>query len=319
MPVAGVDYPRNWEQFSDWFASEEACREYLEKLRWPHGFACPRCGAIAEAFRLSRDRLKCRACRHQTTATSGTVFERTRTPIRSWFAAIWYITNQKNGVSALGLKRVLGLGSYQTAWSMLHKLRRAMVRPDREPLSGLVEVDEIFFAGGPRRGTRKGQAQPVRDPRLDAIVGIAIEIHQPRGFGRIRLRQLTDKSENSVLPFIREEIAPGATLRTDGSAAYRNVRKYSYEQDRVVHLGSDIAAHVTMPGVHRVASLLRRWLTGTLQGAVQAKQLDYYLDEFTFRFNRRSSESRGLLFYRLLEQAVVTGPTRYSEIVKHNM
>lgn len=320
MPTAGVDYPKTWNQFLDWFGSEDACREYLERLRWPQGFCCTRCGVISEPFRLSRGRLMCRECRYQASVTAGTVFERTRTPLRSWFAAIWYITNQKNGVSALGLQRVLGLGSYQTAWSMLHKLRRAMVRPDRAPLGGLVEVDEMFFGGGPRRGTRKGQqrAAQIRDPRLDAIVGIAIEIHE-KGFGRVRLRRLQDKSENSMLPFICDEIAVGTTLRTDGSAAYRSVEELGYKRHKIVHLGSDKPAHITMPGIHRVASLLRRWLLGTLQGAVQSHQLDYYLDEFTFRFNRRSSQSRGLLFYRLLEQAVVTKPTLYREIAKHNI
>lgn len=244
---------------------------------------------------------------------------RTRTPLRSWLAAVWYVTNQKSGVSALGLQRVLGLGSYQTAWSMLHRLRRAMVRPDRDTLHGIVEVDETFL-GGPRRGTRRGRARAatqqykVQDDKLKAIVMIAVEMHQPEGFGRIRLRQVVDTSKASLLPFVYAEIEPGSTVCTDGLMAYRSLNKHGYDHKYTVIAGSDDPAHVSMPGVHRIASLLKRWILGTHQGSVQSHQLDYYLDEFTFRFNRRSSRSRGLLFYRLLEQAVVTKPTTYRNI-----
>jgi len=145
-PIAGKDYPTTWVQFLDWFHSEQACRDYLEKLRWADGLICPKCGVISHVERLSRARLICPACRHQATATAGTIFDKTRTELRVWFAAIWYITSQKHGVSALGLQRVLGLGSYETAWTMLHRLRRAMVRPDRELLHGEVEVDETYLA-----------------------------------------------------------------------------------------------------------------------------------------------------------------------------
>jgi len=319
-PIAGGHYPRNWNQYLDWFPDEESCQDYLERLRWPDGFYCTRCGVIADAFRLTRGRLMCRECRYQATVTAGTIFEKTRTPLRNWFAAIWYITSQKNGVSALGLRKALGFGSYQTAWAMLHRLRRAMVRPDRELLRGTVEVDEIFL-GGPRRGTRRGQERSAKlfDPKLNAIVAVAVEIHHPKGFGRIRLQQIEDKSEISLIPFICEEIQQGSTVRTDGSPAYGSVKKNGYKHVQSVQLGSDTPPHKSMPGVHRVASLLKRWLLGTLQGSVHSSQLNYYLDEFTFRFNRRSSDSRGLLFYRLLEQAVVTPPTTYRDITKHNM
>ena len=318
-PDAGRDYPRTWSQFLDWFPDEEACLRFLERLRWRHGFVCPKCGQAGEPFRASRKRLICRGCRHQCSVTAGTVFEKSRTPLRSWFAAVWYVTNQKNGVSALGLQRVLGIGSYQTAWTMLHRLRRAMVRPGRERLSGMVEVDETSV-GGPARGTRRGslpseEAEAKLPNSKKSIVAIAVEIHEPKGFGRIRLRRVPDASERSLLPFVRESIEPGSLIRTDGSFAYRSLPEHGYPRHRIVHLGSDEPAHVTMPGVHRVASLLKRWLLGTHQGSVQPQQLDYYLDEYTFRFNRRTSRSRGLLFYRLLEQAVVTGPLTYDEVV----
>jgi transposase-like protein len=145
-PEAGKDYPGNWNDFLDWFASEEACLAYLEQLRWPQGFVCPNCGAAGDPYRSSRSRLMCRGCSHQSTVTAGTIFDKTRTPLRVWLAAAWYVTNQKQGVSALGLQRVLGLGSYSTAWTMLHRLRRAMIQPDRERLKGVVEVDETYLA-----------------------------------------------------------------------------------------------------------------------------------------------------------------------------
>lgn len=297
----------------DWFPTDEACLKYLEKLRWPQGFVCPRCSGAAAAYRASRMRLMCSACRYQSTVTAGTVFEKTRTALRTWFAAVWYVTNQKHGVSALGLQRVLGLNSYQTAWVMLHRLRRAMVRPGRERLKGSVEVDETYIAIT-ERGTPKPPAGR-KSHTTKTLVAVAVEILDAKGFGRIRLRRIPLDSERYLLPFVREAVAPGSQVRTDGAAAYRSLPEHGYRHKRYVMAGSDIPAHSTMPGVHRVASLLKRWLLGTHHGAVQPSQLDYYLDEFTFRFNRRTSRSRGLLFYRVLEQAVITDPITYREIV----
>lgn len=317
MPVSGRDYPRTWDQFHDWFADEAACRRYLEGIRWRGGFVCPRCGEPGEAFRGSRGRWICRHCRYQCSVTAGTVFDKTRTSLRSWLAAVWYITNQKQGVTALGLQRVLGLGSYQTAWAMLHRLRRAMIRPGRERLSGVVEVDESVIgrsAPNKARDTEQKQQLAKHINALRSIVVIAVELKESKGFGRIRLRRVADRSENAVLPFVCESIEPGSIVRTDGSPAYRKLPRHGYRRDKTVMLGASDLAHVSMPGVHRVAALLKRWLLGTHQGAVKPKQLDYYLDEFTFRFNRRTSRSRGLLFYRMLEQALVTEPVTYAQI-----
>lgn len=312
QPMLGKDYPRTWSQFLDWFATEEACLAYLERLRWPTGFVCPHCGTAAHPGRASRSRLICRACRHQSSVTAGTIFDKTRTPLRVWLGAVWYVTNQKQGVSALGLQRVLGLNSYQTAWAMLHRLRRAMVRPGREQLKGNVEVDETYIAvtdrGKPK--SRVGR----KSHTTKTLVAVAVEIVDPQGFGRIRLRRIRADSERYLLPFVREVVAPGSKVHTDGSPAYRSLSEQGYRHKRNVMAGSDSPAHASMPGVHRVASLLKRWLLGTHHGAVQPGQLDYYLDEFVFRFNRRTSRSRGLLFYRLLEQAVVTEPMTYQNI-----
>ena len=311
-PIAEQDYPRTWSQFLDWFATNESCLLYVERLRWPQGFVCPRCGSAEQPNRASRTRFICRDCRHQSTVTAGTIFDKTRTPLKVWFAAMWYVTNQKQGVSALGLQRVLGVNSYQTAWAMLHRLRRAMVRPARERLKGNVEVDETYI-GITERSKPKSKAGR-KSQTTKTLVAVAVEILEPKGFGRIRLRRIPVESERYLLPFVREVVAPGSKVHTDGSSAYRSLSEYGYRHKRIVMAGSDTPAHSSMPGVHRVASLLKRWLLGTHHGAVQPDQLDYYLDEFVFRFNRRTSRSRGLLFYRLLEQAVVTEPVTYRKI-----
>lgn len=312
QPVLGKDYPRTWSQFLDWFATEEACLAYLERLRWPTGFICPHCGTAVQPGRASRSRLVCRACRHQSSVTAGTIFDKTRTPLRIWLGAAWYVTNQKQGVSALGLQRVLGLNSYQTAWTMLHRLRRAMVRPGREQLQGKVEVDETYIAIT-ERGKPKSRAGR-KSHTTKTLVAVAVEIVDPKGFGRIRLRRIRADSERYLLPFVREVVALGSMVHTDGSPAYRSLPQQGYRHEQHVMAGSTSPAHASMPGVHRVASLVKRWLLGTHHGAVQPDQLDSYLDEFVFRFNRRTSRSRGLLFYRLLEQAVVNEPVTYHDV-----
>lgn len=312
-PEAGKDYPRNWNEFLDRFGTEEACLSYLEALRWPQGFICPDCGVAAEPYRSSRTRLMCRSCGHQTTVTAGTIFDKTRTPLRVWLAGAWYLTNQKQGVSALGLQRVLGLGSYQTAWTMLHRFRRAMVRPERERLRGCVEVDETYLAITDREAPISATKR--KNSTSKVLVILAVEVLQPKGFGRIRLQRIRNDADECVIPFVQASIEPGAQVRTDGSAAYRSLSKLGYDHQRNVMLGAEVPAHVSMAGVHRVASLVKRWILGTHHGSVQPEHLDAYLDEFVFRFNRRTSGSRGLLFYRLLQQAVVTAPVTYANVV----
>jgi len=306
-PAGGVDYPRTLQEFDEWFPSEEACAEYLRRLRWPEGFRCPGCGK-GKAWLTARGQLFCASCRRQTSVTAGTVFEGTRKPLRLWFQAMWYVTSQKFGGSALGLKRVLGLGSYQTAWTWLHKMRRAMVRSGRERLAGNVEVDETYV-GGEEEGVRG------RQTLKKAIVAIAVEIHFPKGFGRIRVRQIPDVTAASLTPFVCEAVEPGATVHTDGWKGYNDLPKHGYHRVATVLSTSGDPAHVAMPAVHRVASLLKRWLLGTHQGAVTNRHLDYYLDEFTFRFNRRTSRACGLLFYRLMQQAVQVDPVPYKQLV----
>jgi len=307
VPAAGRDYPGSYAELLSWFPDEGACLDYLEWLRWPDGIGCPRC-AGRTGWRLGGGRWECAVCGRQASVTAGTIFHRTRTPLRLWFAAAWQMTSQKHGVSALGVQRSLGLGSYQTAWAMLHRYRVAMVRPGRERLAGHVEVDEAYVGGV------EGSAQG-RKTETKAIVAIAVEIENPKGFGRIRLKHVADVSADSLLPFIDEAVAPGATVHTDGWQAYWKLPNRGYEHERTVMRKQSDPAHVMMPGVHRVASLLQRWLLGTHQGRVSREHLDAYLNEFTFRFNRRRSRRRGLLFYRLLEQAVAADPITYHSLV----
>ncbi|HBA67421.1 MAG TPA: IS1595 family transposase [Methylococcaceae bacterium] len=295
-PVGGIDYPRTMQEFDEWFPNEVACIEYLRRLRWPEGFQCPNCGKN-KAWLTGRVLLRCASCQRQTSVIAGTLFEGTRKPLRTWFQAMWYITSQKYGGNALGLKRVVGFGSYQTAWAWLHKMRHAMVRPGRDRLRGKVEVDETYV-GGAETGVRG------RETEKKAIVVVAIEIHEPFGFGRVRLRQVPDVSGASLVPFVCEMIEPGSEVLTDGWGGYNALEEHNYIHSKAILSSSGDPAHVLMPGVHRIAALLKRWLLGTYQGSVSSKYLDYYLDEYTFRFNRRSAKARGLLFYRLIEQAV---------------
>lgn len=290
------------------FSTEEACRSYLWRLRWPGGFRCPQCGTD-HAWPAGRgDLWECAVCHHQTSVIAGTVFQGTRKPLPLWFRAIWLVTSQKYGASALGLQRVLGLGTYRTAWAWLHKLRRAMVRPGRDRLHGCVEVDEAYV-GGEEPGVHG------RETYKKAIVAIGVEVKEPRGLGRIRMRRIPDVTAASLTRFVCEAVEPGSELRTDGWASYNEVETKGYHRRITVVSASDEPAHVSMPGVHRVTALLKRWLLGTFQGAVSNRHLDYYLDEFTFRFNRRTSGSRGLLFYRLIQQAVQTDAVPYRSIV----
>lgn len=299
-PVAGVDYPRTYADLVAWFPDDAACLEYLARLRWPEGFVCPACGSVAY-WRTGKGLWMCQACGRRTSITAGTIFERTRTPLSTWFAAVWFVTAQKTGVSALGLQRVLGMASYETAWAWLHKLRRAMVRPGREMLGGpgvVVELDETFLDG-----VSRGQVGLWRDK---VTVMLAVE-KRGRKLGRIRAQVGDRPGSMAILDFARAVIAPGSEIHTDGSRLFRRLPEMGYTHQATAAIRATDQASV-LPGLHTVASLLKRWLIGTLHYGVAAAHLPYYLDEFTFRFNRRDARSRGLLFYRLLEQAVTTDP-----------
>jgi transposase-like protein len=240
--------------------------------------------------------------------TAGTIFQDTRKPLTLWFRAVWWVTSQKNGASAMGLQRVLGLRSYKTAWTWLHKLRRAMVRPDRDRLTGRVEVDETYL-GGLEEGVRGRQTE------RKALIIVAAQEDGP-GIGRIRMRRIVDASAESLVPFIQDSVEAGSVVHTDGWLGYEPLGSKNYDHQVTFLKGDKKTPSELMPRVHRVISLLKRWLMGTHQGAVSLEHLDYYLDEFTFRFNRRKSRSRGKLFFRLLQQAVAIDPVPYKSMVK---
>jgi transposase-like protein len=300
------DYPRTLLDLERRFSAEQACREYLFALRWPERFVCPRCGG-RQAWSMSRGLWLCGGCRHQASVTAGTIFQDTRLPLVLWFRAIWLVTSQKHGASALGIQRTLGLGSYKNAWAMLHKLRRAMVRPGRDRLAGRVEVDETYWGA-----EEEGVVGRLTEDK--ALLIVAAQEDGP-GIGRIRMRRIPDLKRATLHGFVAESVEPGSVVVTDGLSVYGDLKGYRHEPRIVKHSGK--TASQLLPRVHRVVSLLKRWLLGTHQGAVGQDHLDYYLDEFTFRFNRRTSASRGKLFYRLIQQAAHVEPQPFRTLVHH--
>lgn len=301
------DFPRDLPEFEARFSTEAACREYLFRLRWPEGFCCPRCGG-RKGWPKSGVLLQCSHCDYQSSVTAGTIFQDTRQPLTLWFRAVWWVTSQKNGTSAMGLQRVLGLKSYKTAWAWLHKLRRAMVRPGRDRLAGRIEVDETYLGGG-EEGVRG------RRTERKALIVVAAQ-EDGLGIGRIRMRRIPDASADSLIPFVQDSVEVGSVVHTDGWLGYEPLKGKGYDHEITFLKGKRKAPSELMPRVHHVISLLKRWLMGTHQGAVSREYLDYYLDEFTFRFNRRQSRSRGKLFFRLLQQAVAIDPVPYKSMVK---
>lgn len=309
-PQPGIDYPTSLGRFLDWFQTEEACWRYLVKVRWPDAFSCPRCGHD-DAWFSARRLFVCSACGKNTSAIAGTIFEGTRLPLLTWFRAIWFVSSQKDGMSAKALQDALGIGSYKAAWTMLHKIRTAMRRTSPDRLSGEIEVDETFV-GGPRPG------KVGRGALNKQIVIIAVEKptgHVKKGYGRARMQVIPDCKRKTLEDFVSDTCEPGSVIYTDGLKEYKGLPTLGYKHHATAVSQTNGPAHVALPAVHRVASLFKRWLLGTHQGGVAEQHLDAYLDEFVFRFNRRKSRRRGLLFYRLMCLAAGTRPTTYDRIV----
>ena len=311
QPRVGTHYPRSTGEFQAWFRTDADCLDYLDWVRWPGGFTCPSCGH-AGGWRLGDGRYECAGCHGRTSVTAGTIFDRTRTPLTVWFTACWLFATQKDGVSAQSLQRSLEIGSYPTAWAMLHRLRSVLVRPGRDRLSGTVEVDETFI-GGPEPGLSGGRAKGKK-----VLTGIAVEVGGPREIGRCRMAVLADASAESLNPFITGAVEPGSTVITDAWQGYSGLPSLGYTRER----RSQRAARARgedpgelLPNVHRVAGLAKRWLLGTHQGSVDGAHLPAYLNEFVFRFNRRRSRSRGLVFYRVLELAAGHDPVRFRDLL----
>ncbi len=278
------------QEFIDRFPTETSCRQYLAEVRWSGRFECPHC-SHHEAWKLGRGVYRCKKCRCDASVTSGTLFAGSHLPLRLWFQILWSVVSQKNGISALGLSRSLGIRE-MTVWQILQKLRTAMVRPGRERLSGTVEIDEVFI-GGIRQGVGgRGAAGKV-------LILIAVE-DTGKSLGRIRVEVISDASAISLGHAIRKMVEPGSTIRTDEWKGYTPSALAGYQHISMKRQAREPGEDPT-PLVHRIASLLKRWLLGTHQGRVEGRHLAAYLDEFVFRFNRRRSQSRGLLFYRLIQ------------------
>ncbi len=295
-----VSYPKDLSDLMTRFFTEEACRTYIEKLRWPDGYICVKCGNH-KSWKTKRGLSVCSTCQYQQSPLAGTIFQDSRIPLRIWFQAIWWLTSQKNGASAQTLQRVLGMSGHEPAWLMLHKLRVAMIRPSRNRLAGQVEVDEAYLGG-------EGNKQ---------LVGVAVEI-KGTGSGRMRMQKLKGRTSADVKNFVQQHVEPGSTIITDGLTSYCCLADEGYEHNPMrkpdAWRDQDPDADELLPRVHRAISLVKRWLLGTYQGRLDHKYLDAYLNEFIFRFNRRTSRSRGLLFYRLLENSIAVEPAPLQKI-----
>lgn len=310
-PTVGIDYPRDYGQLRAWFPDDAACLDYLDWLRWPTGVACSTCGVIGPMSNESARVTRCLSCGARVSRTAGTIFQDTRTPLTLWFQAAWLMATMKSGLNAKALQRQLGIGSYQTAWAMLHRYRTAMGLSGTDLLNGTVEVDETFYGG-----VTPGIHGKLHGNKI--IIGLAVERLPGTGFGRARLRVLDDLSAAVMTDFLRATVTPGSLIVSDGWRSYPEVAPAAgCTHSPNVQRGNTQTPHTLLPGVHRVVSLFKRWVLGTHQGSIGSDHIQSYLNEFAFRFNRRNSRAPGMLFYRLMELAAQTDPVTYRELVKN--
>ena len=305
------DLPGDLPTFLERFGSDGQCRAYLVEARWPGGFRCAGCGHDAAYSHKKRLIEECRACGKQHSILAGTIFEQTKTGLARWFLAIYLVTSSKGGISAMELQRQMGFRSYQTAWSWLHKIRRAMVRPGRAPLAEHIEADETLV-GGSRSG------RPGRGAAGKTVVAGAVESgrgqRRGRRLGRLRLAVVPDASAASLEGFVVGNLAAPAAVTTDGWSGYGGLAARGYAHQAINLSRSWGEASVRLPAIHLVFGLAKRWLLGTHHGAVRTKHLQAYLDEYVFRFNRRTANSIAHRFARLIEHAVATPPATYRAI-----
>jgi transposase-like protein len=285
-------YPNTMKEFYSKFTNEEACQEYLIQLKWENGFTCPKC-SNPRYWKNNRGVLVCTKCEQHISLTAGTLFSHRHLPLSVWFEAMWLTVFQKNGISGLGIARALGLKREKTGWDMLQNIRKGMIRAGREKLSGLVEVDEVFI-GGIKKGPRG------RGALGKALVLFAVEDKAEKGYGRARMQIIENATSHTLISVIQEMIETGSSIRTDEFTSYVSLPKHGFKHITTAKTSSEAGEDPTAL-VHRVSSLVKRWLLGTHQGGVRLDNLGPYLNEFIFRFNRRTSKSRGKLFYRLVQ------------------
>ena len=306
------ELPGDLPSFLKRFGTDAKCRAYLVRARWPEGFRCSGCDHCEAYSHKKRLIEECRCCGKQHSILAGTMFEQTKTGLSKWFLAIYLVTSSKGGISAMELQRQMGFGSYGTAWTWLHKIRRAMIRPGREPLQQRVEVDETLVGGA-----RSGKSGRGADGKT--VVAGAVETRPGKGrkrpLGRLRLAAIPDASAASLEGFLAADTARPLTVTTDGWAGYRGLKAKGYAHEPINLSASLGDASLRLPAIHLVFSLAKRWLLGTHHGAVRPKHLQRYLDEFVFRFNRRKANAVSHGFARLIQHAVKTPPTTYHGIV----
>jgi transposase-like protein len=299
------DFPKNEAEFDRRFSEEQACVEYLFKCKWPDGFACPKCNCN-KYWKTSKGLYMCFRCESQHSLTAGTIMHGTRYPLSAWFKAMRFFTTRKSGVNAVNLKDLLGFGSYSTAWSWLHKLRRCTIRDKREKLSGKVETDE-FYIGGQRSGKRG------RGAEHKCAVAVAVE-RKGKKLGRVRLQIIEDCSGNELIPFIQYNVEEGSEVCTDGWKSYNSIESLGYTHKQTLQ-PKTINKENALSGVHLIDSLVKRLILGTFQGRFEKKYLQSYLDEYVFRFNRRNTKTVGKRFFRIVQQAVANRPKPQKQIV----
>jgi transposase-like protein len=303
-------YPKHFQEFLSQFPDEKSCWQYLIEIRWPDGFMCTHCHSV-KYWLTSKHKIHCSECEKEFSITSGTIFQKRSKPLLLWFHIMWWVVAQKTGASAYNMMDFMGFNSYNVAWTWLHKLRRAMIRDEREKLSGVVEVDETYIGG-----REIGIGKQGRGADEKSLVVVATECIGKK-IGRVRFRIIPEASGESLIPFIEENVEHHTTVITDGWSGYASLsNRQDYCHIVKVIAGSGKQAHELLPHVHMVDSLVKRWINGTHQGNVSPKHLEYYLDEFAFRFNRKMSTHRGKLFYRLMQQAVNTLPVTYKDITE---
>jgi len=299
------DFPKNQVEFDRRFCDEQSCLEYLFQLRWPEGFICSRCGHT-ESWRSARGLYLCRQCEHQQSVTAGTIFHGTKKPLTVWFKALWWFSTRKSGINAVCLQGLLGLGSYETAWRWLQKLRTCTIFPDREKLSGSIEADEFYLGG--EQGGKRGRGADHK-----CKVAVAIE-RKGRKLGRLRMQGISRCSADELVPFATNNIARGSSITTDGWKGYSGLEEAGYIHRKILQSQVDDKESV-LPGVHLIASLFKRVILGTFQGRFGGQYLQRLLDEYVFRFNRRTTKSVGKRFWRIIQQAVASPPITNKDLV----
>lgn len=301
------DFPQTMLEFQERFHDEDACRAFLFSRKWPDGFRCRKCGHDHFHNIYSRGLYECADCRYQESLTVGTVMERSGKPLRLWFLAIYLMATSKRGISASELKRKLGLGSYQTAWTWLQKLRRALADREKTPLSGAIDVDEAYL-GGRSKGGKRGRGSESKTPVVAAV-------ERNGGLGRLRLAVIEDVGDLELKKFVSQNVKRGSRIRSDGLKSYQLLGSQGYEHQPVNLSGSSRSGVEVFPDIHRIFAQIKRWLLGTHQGRVSNKHLPAYLEEYSFRFNRRGVKNEGRLAEKLFDQAIRGAAKTYRLIV----